>query len=129
MKEPSPGQPVRAGFEEQRREIRIDNLGMIHGHVTSLGTPMTVIEIGVGGCSIQTTYSLPEGAVHDFRFSFEDGAEITVQAEVMHSRREFAEGTLLHISGLRFVTDESGRNSGTDLVDKLTSLAISFDVD
>lgn len=129
MKEASSGQPVRTGFNEQRREIRIDNLGMIHGYVTSLGAPMTVIEIGVGGCSTQTTYSLPEGAVHDFRFTFEDGAEITVQAEVMHSRREFADGTLLYISGLRFVTDASGRNSGTDLVDKLTSLAISFDVD
>lgn len=129
MKEATPGQPVRTGRNEQRREIRIDNLGMIHGYVTSLGAPMTVIEIGVGGCSIQTTFTLPEGAVHDFRFAFEDGAEITVQAEVMHSRREFAEGALHHISGLRFVIEADGRNSGADLVDKLTSLAISFDVD
>lgn len=129
MKEALPGQPVRAGFSEQRREIRIDNLGMIHGYVTSLGAPMTVIEIGVGGCSIQTTYLLPEGAVHDFRFAFEDGAELEVRAEVLHSRREYAEGALLYISGVRFVTDATGRNSGADLVDKLTSLAISFDVD
>ena len=129
MNKTSTGQPVRTGFHEQRREIRIDNLGMIHGYVTSLGAPMTVLEIAVGGCSIQTTYSLPEGAVHDFRFSFEDGAEIEVRAEVMHSRREYAEGALLHITGLRFVTDATGRDSGADLVDKLTSLAISFDVE
>ena len=129
MKETSQDQPVRTRLHEQRREIRIDNLGMIHGYVTSLGAPMTVIEIGVGGCSIQTTFSLPERSVHDFRFTFEDGAEITVQAEVMHARREFAEGSLLHISGLRFVTDAAGRNSGAELVDKLTSLAISFDVE
>lgn len=129
MKKASPGQPVGTGFHEQRREIRIDNLGMIRGYVTSLGAPMTVVEIGVGGCSIQTTYALPEGAVHDFRFAFEDGAEIEVRAEVMHCRREYAEGTLLHISGVRFVTDALGHDSGADLVDKLTSLAISFDVE
>ena len=112
------------GFSERRRDIRLDNLGLIRGYVVSLGAPMTVLEVSGTGCSIQTSFTLPEGAVHDFRFTFEDGAQITVRAEVVYCRREFVDnGTLVFLIGLRFLDDETG------LVEKLTALSITFEVD
>ena len=67
-------------------------LGRVQGHSVSLDQPITVLEMSLGGMSIETGFPLEVGSLHAFRLTLGDGATIEVTARVrvsglvMHTR-------------------------------------------
>ena len=89
---------------ERRREPRLDVLGELHGHIETLGMPLIVRDLSLGGCSIETGKPLETGSTQFIRLDVYDSLSVTLQARVAHSSR--AAGTdrpTRFLSGLQFL--------------------------
>lgn len=107
---------------ERRRSPRIEILGRLHGHAVSLDVPVVVREISLGGMALETTFPFPPGAVHEFRLTLGDGAQVVLNGRVMHSRNTAEAGKPpVYVTGIQFVDDEptTGDSSVSDIVDRL----------
>jgi len=102
--EPSAQQSVTPTGRERRKTPRIEMLGQIFGQVLSVDTPVTVLDLSMGGFSVETACAFRSGSHHQFRFSLEHGASVIVIAEVVHCRRRTApSGKDLFVTGLKFL--------------------------
>jgi hypothetical protein len=107
---------------DRRRSPRIEILGRLHGHSVSLDVPVVVKEISLGGMALETSFPFPVGAVHEFRLTLGDGAQVHLNGRVMHSRNISAPGgASTFVTGIQFVDDEPmDADIGVeDLIDKL----------
>ena len=107
---------------DRRRSPRIEILGRLHGHAVSLDVPVVVKEISLGGMALETSFPFPIGAVHEFRLTLGDGAQVHLKGRVMHSRNTGAPGgASTFVTGIQFVDDEpTDEDTGVgDLIDKL----------
>ena len=93
----------------------------MHGHSVSLDVPVTVREISLGGMALETSFPFPVGAVHEFRLTLGDGAQVQLNGRVMHSRDQSSPGQPAFLTGIQFVDDEPTEPvSGVgDLIDRL----------
>ena len=101
-------------------------MGRVRGHSVSLDQPVTVIEMSLGGMSIETTFSFEVGSVHVFRLTLGDGATIEVTARVrvsgrvMHSRSTDNGEQVLYVTGLQFIDDDSDPDNGVgNIIDRV----------
>jgi hypothetical protein len=93
---------------ERRTSPRIEILGRVHGQAVSLGVPVTVREISLGGMAIETPVPFPMGALHEFRLTLGDGSTVLLRARVVHCRPAGkASDTPVFVSGMHFVDDEA----------------------
>jgi hypothetical protein len=102
----NPEHPGGARFVQRRRYPRLEVSAKIHGHDVPLNIPITVLDISLGGVSIQTEMTFPIGELHEFRFTPVGGEPLVIAARVVHSLRATGlTGALCYFSGLEFVVD------------------------
>jgi hypothetical protein len=100
---------------ERRRSPRIEMLGRVHGHVTSLDVAVTVREMSLGGMSLETEFAFPEGTVHAFVLTLGDGSAVDLRGRVVRCMEApRGDGTRRYITGIQFVDEEP-----TDVIDKM----------
>jgi len=89
---------------DRRRAPRIEVLSQFHGHAVTLGVPVTLLDISMGGFRIETSVVFPLGAIHEFRFTLSDGDTIEIRARVLHcGMHTTSRGVLRYSAGLEFV--------------------------
>ena len=99
-------------------------LGRVQGHSVSLDQPITVLEMSLGGMSIETGFPLEVGSLHAFRLTLGDGATIEVTARVrvsglvMHTRSTGEGDKVAFVTGLQFVDDEEEPGGVGDLINR-----------
>ena len=74
----------RSSGRDRRRAPRIEVLSQFHGQSVTLGVPVTLLDISLGGFRIETSVVFPLGAIHEFRFTLADSKAIEVRARVLH---------------------------------------------
>ena len=104
-------------------------LGRVQGHSVSLDQPIIVLEMSLGGMSIETPFPLEVGSRHAFRLTLGDGATIEVTARVrvsgrvMHTRSTGEGEKVAYVTGLQFVDDDDDDGGGAvgDLINRARS--------
>lgn len=87
---------------DRRRELRIDLLADLQGHLITLDEQVTVRQVGLGGMTIETTAPLSPRVVHDFRLTL-GGETVIIKGRVMHSRVSVKQDAVTYLSGVQFV--------------------------
>jgi hypothetical protein len=99
--------PVSSGptpvTPERRQNPRLEILGRVHGRLIPLNVPVTMLEISLGGFSIETGIPFAAGEVHEFQLTSDQRPEAVISAKVIHSLRATApNGSLRYVTGLQF---------------------------
>jgi hypothetical protein len=107
---------------DRRRSPRIELVGRLHGHVVSMGVPVSVREISIGGLSMETPFAFPVGAIHDFRLTLGDGSAVDLRGRVVYSRVDAsATEPTAFVTGVQFVDDDvSGDGGVEELIGRIT---------
>jgi hypothetical protein len=107
---------------DRRRSPRIEILGRLHGHIASLDVNVTVLEMSLGGLSMETDFSFPIDAIHEFRLTLGDGTSVTLQGRVRYCRAKTKpDGAQVFITGVQFIDDEPTTDSPVgDIVQRLS---------
>jgi hypothetical protein len=87
---------------DRRRDLRIDLLADLQGHLITLDEQVGVRQLSLGGMTIETTAPLSPRVVHDFRLGLGELAVI-VKGRVMHSRISVREDQVTYLSGVQFI--------------------------
>ena len=96
---------TRGKGRDRRRTPRIEVLSHFHGHSVTLGVPVRLLDISLGGFRIETSIVFPLGAVHEFRFTLADGTTIELRARVLHCDIHTSpRGVLRYSAGLEFAS-------------------------
>jgi hypothetical protein len=73
--------------------------------------PPGVIDVGLGGLSIELESPLAPGTVHDVGLALRNGPEIVLRVRVAYSRREPVNGREVFVTGLAFLADVTHQSS------------------
>jgi hypothetical protein len=94
----------------------------MHGHVVSLGVPITVREISLGGLSMETPFSFPVGATHEFSLTLGDESAMVLRGKVVYCREGKApDGSPLYVTGVQFIEDDPTADTAVGgLIDKIS---------
>ena len=87
--------------------------------------PVTVLEMGPGGFSIETADPLAPGEDHEFRFTLADGVSVVLLAKVVHSRPvDRPTSPEKHVAGFEFLDDASpeARAGRVELINRIASV-------
>jgi len=116
-------------FRERRRAPRTDVFGQVEGHLLPVEAPVTVVNVGYDGFSIEASFVLENGSSHEFRFTLPDDTIGEIRARVVHARTRLSPtGAPVFVMGMEFDRKQRpGHTPATDLVDAIIA-AISFDV-
>lgn len=123
--ESGPG-PSRAPAS-RRQWPRIDLVEDLHGLIVALDLPVHVLEVGLGGFSMECDAAFPVGATQQVRFALR-GVELVLPCRVAHCRR-CDRG---YVTGFQFAErpgdpdDADWRVKADRLIDLLTS-SLSFE--
>ena len=102
-----------AGQPERRRTKRVDVRSRMPAQLLALNVPVTVIQIGLGGFRVRTSFVFLVGSIHEFRFPLGDGSTVDVSARVIHCLpRVTKDGTPVYVTGLEYV-DSDDRKAET----------------
>ena len=90
-------------MSDERRDCeRIAILGELHGEVM-VYQPLSVQEIGIDGATVETTFPLHVGSLHDLRLAL-DHLVVVLKGRVVHSRiTDVDQETVVYRSGMEFV--------------------------
>jgi len=101
----------------------VEVLGQLHGQTAALRLPITVIDIGSGGFSIETPVPFPDRTPHDFRFTTADGEQVELEAvSVRSARLDRPNEPPVYVTGFEFVlTTDAARKSLDTLVETVAS--------
>jgi hypothetical protein len=113
---------------ERRTTPRLEVLGQLHGHLVSLSVPLVVRDLSAGGFSVESVVPFPPGARHQFRFNTAAGADIVIEAVVVHSRPVAPLGGVTrYATGFAFCHDsEDTAHAVDELLGAVTSV-LEFD--
>ena len=118
--QPSTHQSVKLDGRERRKTPRIEMLGQIFGQALSVDTPVTVLDLSMGGFSVETACAFRTGSHHQFRFALEHGASMIITAEVVHCRHRTApSGKDLFVTGLKFLENPDTSAAVTHIIDSI----------
>jgi len=96
---------------ERRRAPRIQILGRLHGHVTTLRVAVAVREISLSGMSLETDFCFPIDAVHEFQLAMGDGSDATVMGRVVYSRDAGeSDGVPKYLTGVAFIEGDDAND-------------------
>ena len=91
---------------ERREDERLPILGTLRGEVM-IYQPLTIIDIGLSGATVETTFPLHLDSLHDFRLEIQP-SPIIAKGRVVHSRiSDVDQDMVIYRSGVEFV-DVSG---------------------
>ena len=107
---------------DRRRAPRVEILGRLHGHVKTVGVPVTVREISLGGLSMEAAAAFPIGAVYEFSLTMGDDSAVLVRGRVVYSREHAMVDTApVYMTGIQFIDEESEDDATvSDLIDRLS---------
>jgi len=98
-------------FIDRRRAPRVEVVGRIHGQMVSVGEPITVREISLGGLSFSSASAFPRDAVHEFRLTLGDGSSVLLRGRIVRSQAIATESEpRLFITGVQFIDDDVDDN-------------------
>jgi hypothetical protein len=112
---------------DRRRSRRIEVRSHFAGYSVTLGVPVTVLDISLGGLRIESSVVLPLGAIHEFSFTLADRAVIKVRARVLHCGLHPApRGLFRYSAGLEFVNGPNNvaQRDVLRLIEEVRSTAI-----
>jgi hypothetical protein len=120
------GRPI--GQPERRRSDRTPVSGRLQACRLPDDQPITVINLGLGGFRIRTTYGFTIGARHEFRFELADGTVIDIGARVIYCTPRVAlDGTIVYFTGFE-VADEAHRDNRALVEEILHDLAFRLSI-
>lgn len=88
---------------ERRQYPRVKVMSLLHGYWVELDVPVTVVEVSVGGFSVESSIPFPAGFDATFLFSASDGRESLVRCCCRHSRMGESHGSQVCIAGFEFL--------------------------
>jgi hypothetical protein len=108
---------------ERRRYPRIAILEQLHSQFVSLNVPVLTCDVSAGGFAIKAPVAFPEGDIHEFLFTRDDGVSLLVTGRAAHSRPVVGPtGTPAHLTGFDFVLDDARtRRAVENLIEHLRS--------
>ena len=113
----------------RRRDLRLQVLGQLYGHVVAMDVPMAVENLSAGGFAAVSPIPFQAGTSHQFRFTMAHGRTVTVEAHTVHCMRCVAPtGEPRYLIGFEFVRgadDQAALAAIDELLDSALS-AISF---
>ena len=74
-------------YREQRRTLRLDVTGDVVTELLAISQPLPMVNIGLGGCLIDSPSPLVLGSRHQLTVRTADGWTTRVEACVVHCRR------------------------------------------
>lgn len=93
--------------DDKRDHDRVDILGELHGEVMVF-QPLSIKEIGPGGCLVETAFPLHLNSLHEVRLTLGDQS-VVLKGRVAHCRiSDVDQDTVRYHSGLEFA-DPSDR--------------------
>lgn len=103
------GRPL--GQQERRKTERAPVSGRLQACRLPDDQPITVINLGLGGFRIRTTYGFTTGAKHDFRFELADGTWLDVGARVIYCTPKVAlDGSVVYFTGFELAHEDHRDN-------------------
>lgn len=94
----------RASGAERRQSPRIEILGQLDGFLMSVDTGVTILDLSEGGFGVESSVALPEGELHECRFSLRDGISVILLARVVHCRpKKGKKGATRYLAGFEFL--------------------------
>jgi hypothetical protein len=87
---------------ERRRNVRIDLLAELQGHLVTLDERVMVTQVSLGGMTVETSAPLSPRIEHDFRISF-DGVSVLLHGKVVHSRVSVRGDEVSYVAGVQFL--------------------------
>jgi hypothetical protein len=110
---------THAVHDDRRRSTRIELLDRLQGHTVSLGVPVAVVDLSLGGMAIETSTPLRPGAIHLFQLTLGDDSTTELTGRVMHSRNTAPAGaTPVFTTGIQFM-DADAEDTAGDLIDSV----------
>lgn len=114
---------------DRRRSLRlivVDWLYDVHGQALTLDVPITLYDLSVGGCAMESSREIPSGETHLFRFTAESGMSFLISAVAVHCAPTERPGR--YLTGLRFVKTPGAPDPVQHLLDTIMS-TLSGDAD
>ena len=103
------GRPL--GQKERRRTERAPVSGRLQACRLPDDQPITVINLGLGGFRIRTTYGFTVGARHEFRFELADGTSLDIGAKVVYCTPRVAlDGSIVYFTGFELAQEDHRDN-------------------
>ncbi len=104
-----PDAPSQAPFDGDRRRFpRISILEELHSQFVSLNVPVLTCDVSTGGFAIKAPIAFPDGDIHEFLFTRDDGVSLLVTGRATHSRPVVSpSGTPAHLTGFEFVLEDA----------------------
>jgi hypothetical protein len=88
--------------DRKRDAERVLVPGQVTGEV-SLYEPLTIMDLSERGAQVETSFPLPLGSLHDFRFSLK-GLSVIVKGRIVHSQiGGLGEGAIMYRTGVELV--------------------------
>ncbi len=120
------GKPL--GQQERRKTERMQVSGRLEACRLPDDQPITVVNLGLGGFRIRTTYGFTVGSQHDFRFELADGSTLDVGARVIYCTPRVAfDGTVVYFTGFE-LADEAHRDNRAIVDEILHDLAFRLSI-
>jgi hypothetical protein len=99
------------GQKERRRTPRESVSGRLEACRVPDDQPITVINLGLGGFRIRTTYGFTLSTQHEFRFRMADGESIDVGARAIYCTPQVAmDGSIAYLTGFELAHEEHRDN-------------------
>jgi hypothetical protein len=108
---------------ERRRSLRlvvVDWLYDVRGQALTLDVPITLHDISVGGCALESSREMRAGETHLFRFTAQSGMSFLVTAVAVHSMPTETPGRFL--TGLRFVKTPGAPDPVEELIASIAAV-------
>jgi hypothetical protein len=103
---------------DRRRSPRVAVQGRVHGS-TSGDVQILVLEMSLGGMSIETPTALPVGEVTDFLLTLGDGAGIEVYGRTVYTKPIDGSAGPRFLSGIQFVDHDDATPPVEGLISNL----------
>jgi len=121
-RDPSPRRP------ERRRTQRAPVSGRLQASRLPDDQPITVINLGMGGFRIRTTYGFTVSHYHEFRFELADGTKLDIGAIAVYcTPRVTLDGTVIYLTGFE-LADDAHRNNRSLVEEILHDLAFRLSI-
>ena len=92
--------------EERRQSPRVQIMENLQGRQIARDVPVSMLEVGLGGFSLETPLPFPVGGVQEFLVTLTDGTSLTIRGRVAHCRQEVGGETRGQAGEVRRQTDD-----------------------
>jgi hypothetical protein len=109
----------------RRKNLRIEILGQLYGHVVALDVPLAVQNLSAGGFAVDSPIPFYAGTSHQLRFTTSEGQSVSIGAQTAHCLRvRTPQGDTRYLVGFEF-TREADDPGDKEAIDTLLDSALS----